>query len=146
MEGVVMHGGSDLKVIWVIWEESKKGLQTSWRRSNKLLLLFACWCHIWHEIRWQKVNQSISPIWTNLSWHEKFIPDEHAESWGCGISAVALKALKLDLAYHWTAVLNHNFPTYFFLSGKNKHQRTLLGASPPTPSISFFNSRKYIVC
>lgn len=35
-----------------------KGLQTSQGKSNKTLLLFACWWHIWYEICWHKVNES----------------------------------------------------------------------------------------
>lgn len=54
----------------------------------------------------------------------------------------APKALKLDIAYHWSAALSHNFPMY---NTQNKRQRTLLGSSPPILSISFLNLKMYIV-
>jgi len=43
-----------------------KSLQASRGRPNKMLFLFACWWHIWHEICWHKVNQSalLEKMWT----------------------------------------------------------------------------------
>lgn len=62
--------------------------------------------------------KALSYVWstlgTNLNWYRKFVPDQHFESWGCGFSTVALKALKLDATYHWIAALNLSFPMYSF--------------------------------